>query len=306
MVITSLQIGGAETQVVTLAQRLQARGWEVAVVSLLAPGGHAASLAKSAIPVHSLEMKRGIPDPRAALRLARIVRTYQPDIVHSHMVHANLLARCTRLITAMPALICTAHNTRETSERGGPTWYKERLYGITGKLADETTIICRAGWDHYVATGAAAPDRLQIVPNGIDCQRFSPNSETRTAARLELGIGGDEFVWLAAARLVPQKDFPNLLRAFAPLAGGKWKLLIAWDGPLKQQLEGLAKQLGLAEKVSFLGVRRDIPVLHNAADAFVLSSELEGLPLSVLEASASGLPSVVTDVGGTRKRCSTE
>jgi glycosyltransferase involved in cell wall biosynthesis len=299
--VTSLQVGGAETQVVNLAQRLQARNWDVTVVSLLASGAHASTLAQSGIPVHSLEMKRGLPDPRAVFRLASIVRAVKPDIVHSHMVHANLLARFTRLVQSIPALICTAHNTRETSERGGPTWYKERLYGITDALADSTTIICQAGWDHYVATGAAPADRLQVIPNGIDCQRFAPNLAIRSKMRSELGIAADEFVWLAAARLVLQKDFPNLLHAFSPLRGGKWKLLIAGDGPLRPQLEQLGQELGLSTQVQFLGVRRDISNLHNAADAFVLSSEMEGLPLSVLEAAASGLPSVVTDVGGTRE-----
>ena len=299
LVITSLQVGGAETQVASLACVLQSRGWDVAVVCLLPASGLERMLTLAKVQVRSLGMKRGWPDPRAILRLAAIVRDWKPDIVHSHMVHANLLARCTRLVASMPALISTAHNTLEKSERGGPTWYKEQLYRLTDKLADQTTIICQAGKRHYIASGAVPAHRLEVVPIGIDCQQFSPRPDSRAVMRQELGLGDGEFTWLAVGRMVVQKDFPNMLRAFAPLRGRNWKLLIAGDGPLREFLESLARQLGLTEQVRFLGIRRDVPALHNAADALVLSSQMEGLPLAVLEASASGLPSVVTDVGGT-------
>ena len=298
MVVTSLQVGGAENQVVNLAQRLQQREWDVTVVSLIQPGALAATLAASSIPVYSLDMRRGFPDPRGMVRLARIIRKCKPDVVHSHMVHANLLARCTRLIARLPPLICTVHSAREQSEAGGSTWHKERLYGLTDPLADQTTIICQSGWDHYVSSGAAPAGRLQVVPNGIDCGRFAPDSAARLAARSEFDLADSDFVWLAAARLVPVKDFPNLLRAFAPLRGMNWKLLIAGDGPLRGQLEDLSRELGLCGQVRFLGARKDMPELYNAADAFVLSSALEGLPLTALEAQACGLPCVVTNAGG--------
>ena len=299
MVVTSLQVGGAETQVASLACLLQSKDWEVAVVSLLPSSGLKSMLDLAKIPVHSLGMRRGMPDPRALFRLAAIVREWKPDLVHSHMVHANLLSRFARLIAPISTLICTAHNTRETSERGGPTWHKELLYRLTDRLADHTTIICQTGKQHYLTTGAVPANRLEVVPIGIDCQKFSPRPDARIVMREELGLCPDQFAWLAVGRMVVQKDFPTMLRAFAAVRGGNWKLFIAGDGPLRGSLESLTRDLGLAEQVQFLGLRRDIPTLHNAVDALVLSSQLEGLPLAILEASASGLPSVVTDVGGT-------
>ena len=301
MLVTSLQIGGAEMQVATLACLLKARNWEVAVVSLLPASGVAEALRKADIPVYSLDMKRGWPDPRAVLQLSGLVRDWKPDVVHSHMVHANLLARFTRLITPIPVLICTAHNTRETSERGGPTWYKEQLYRITDRLADHTTIICQAGYDHYTVTHAVPAHRLEVLPIGIDCEKFAPRPNRRSAVRQQLGLSDSEFAWIAVGRMVVQKDFPNMLRAFAQIRGGNWKLLIAGGGPLQAELELYARQLDIDNQVRFLGIFKDIPALHNAADGLVLSSELEGLPLAVLEASASGLPCVVTEVGGTRE-----
>ncbi len=303
LLVTSLQVGGAETQVASLACILKARNWDVQVVSLLPVALPAAALAgeleSEGIPVQGLNMQRGLPDPRAIFKLSRIVREWRPHIVHSHMIHANILARCTRILAPMPALICTAHNTRETSERGGPTWHKEFLYRLTDRLADLTTIICHAGKRHYIRTRAVPQNRIEVVPIGIDCERFAPRPEIRLGMREQLGLLEDEFAWLAIGRMVVQKDFPNMLRAFAPLKGGRWKLLIAGDGPLRQFLELCAAELGIANQVVFLGIRKDIPALHAAVDALVLSSQLEGLPLAVLEAAASGLPSVVTDVGGT-------
>ncbi len=82
------------------------------------------------------------------------IREFNPDVVHAHMVHANLLGRFTRLICPMRALICTAHNLRETSEKGGPTWHKELLYRLTDFLADRTTIICHAAYERYIQTRA--------------------------------------------------------------------------------------------------------------------------------------------------------
>ncbi len=298
MVITSLGFGGADTQVVNIARLLRSRGREVAVVSLVPPVAHLETLAESGIAVYSLEMRRRIPDPRAIKRLARIIQLWKPDVVHSHMVHANLLTRVTRCFVRMPALVCTAHNTRESSERGGPTWHKELLYRLTDRLADRTTIICQAGFHHYVDRKAVPPKRLQVVPIGVDCNHFSPNPESRVSARGELGITDRCFTFLAVGRMVVQKDYPNLLQAASLLKPGPWTLLIAGNGPLRPELAELVQSLDLSGHVRFLGVKGDVRPWFQAADAFVMSSAVEGMPVVLLEAAACGLPAVVTDAGG--------
>src|SRR5437762_14329082 len=92
MVSTSLGFGGADTQIVNIARTLRSRGWDVTAVSMIAPAAHLELLAGIGVPVHSLGMKSGVPDPRAILRLAQLIRREKPDVVHSHMVHANLLS----------------------------------------------------------------------------------------------------------------------------------------------------------------------------------------------------------------------
>jgi len=112
-----------------------------------------------------------------------------------------------------------------------------------------------------------------------------------------LGLN-DEFTWLAVGRLEVQKDYPNLLTAVARLRNEHQVLLIAGDGPLRQSIERLGAELDISAKVRFLGIRKDVPNLMAAADAYVMSSAWEGLPMVLLEAAASALPIVATNVGG--------
>jgi glycosyltransferase involved in cell wall biosynthesis len=297
IVITTLTFGGAETQVVRLASELKARGWTVSVVCLVKPTAYLSQLEQEQIEVHSLDMPRGVPDLRAVFRLASIVRDFRPDVVHCHMFHANILGRVARPLCHMPVLITTAHNLRETSEKGGPTWHKELLYRVTDPLADMTTIICNAAFERYIRVGAVPRNKFAMIPNGVDTQVFSASEERRQSARRALGIGS-EFVWLAVGRLVKQKDYPNLFRAVETLEGKDFVVLIAGDGPLEQDLREECRKRGLGDRVRFCGAREDILDLYQAADAFVMSSEFEGLSAALLEAASAGLPAVVTDVGG--------
>ena len=302
-VVTTLMLGGAELQVVRLATELKARGGEVCVVSLadISYGMKARSLVSQLetqhIAFHSLGMKPGIPDLRALFRLRKHIRDFCPDVVHCHMYHANILGRITRLFCRIPVLICTAHNTVEASRRGGPTWHKELLYRATDFLADHTTIICDAGFRRYVRVGAVPRNKLCMIPNGIDTDVFSHSEEERQRFRSALGIG-TEFVWLAVGRLVKQKDYPNLLRALELLPDKNFVVLVAGEGPLQGELQGECDKRGLGGRVRFCGARTDVRQFYNAADAFVMSSEMEGMPLVLLEAASMGLPAVVTDVGG--------
>lgn len=294
-VLTGLAYGGAETQLVRLATRLKSRGWEVSVVSLMPPKAYVEDLEAAGIPVFSLGIRRKLPDLGPVLRFARIIRKWRPDIVHSHMVHANLLARIVRFLAPIPVLICSARNIDE----GGR--FREVLYRLTDPLCDLTTQVSHAGLERYVRVGAVPRHKIRYIPNGVDTERFKPNLEDRLKFRKELGVDG--FVWLAVGRFDPQKDYPSMLQAFARVVHkhSNTILLIAGDGPLRKTMENLARELGIEKRTKFLGIRRDIPQLMNAADAYVMSSSWEGMPNVLLEASATGLPIVATDVGGNRE-----
>lgn len=291
--ITALGLGGAETQVVRLATELKARGWRVSAVTMVPKGHNAEALEAQGIPVHSLAMRRSLPDPRAVLALARYLRQERPTVLHAHMVHANLLARVARLLAPVRVVVCTAHNVVE-----GGRW-RELAYRLTDPLCNLTTQVSQAGLQRYVRVGAVPAHKIRFVPNGIDTAEFRPDPLARQRLRGELELGG-EFVWLAAGRLTEAKDYPNLLRAFGQVLSQQpnSRLLIGGTGELMETLQALTRELGLTERVRFLGLRKDMAAVMNAADGFVLSSAWEGLPMVLLEAGASGLPMVATDVGG--------
>lgn len=297
MLITTLTFGGAETQVVRLSRELKKSGFEISVASMIAPDAYVSELQQSGIPVDSLGMKRGVPDVRAIFRLASLIQRYKPDIVHSHMYHANILGRITRLVCRIPVLVCTAHNYKESSEKGGPTWHKELFYRLTDRLADRTTIICKAAYERYIRVGAVPREKFTMIPNGVNIEVFSPSLRRRAAARKELGVES-KFVWLAVGRLVKQKDYSNLFRALQSIKDRDLILLIAGSGPLQEDLKLESRQRGLERHVRFCGTSETILDLYSAADAFVMSSQYEGLSAALLEASAMALPAVVTDVGG--------
>ena len=300
LLITQLCYGGAETQMIRLALELKSAGWTVTVVCLLAPSAYTSILEQAGIPVISLDMPRGVPDPRGLFRLARIIRQLKPHVLHTHLVHANLLGRITRLMARVPVVISTIHNLQEVAEKGGSTWHKELLYRMTDSLADRTTIIAKSAFDRYVRVGAVPRSRLEMIPNGVDTSRFRPSAVLREQTRAELGFDGSDFVWLAIGRLVEQKDYPNLLRAVRMLSAEKWQLLMVGEGSLRDSLGALAAEIGLSHKVRFVPAREDVVALYSAADAFVMSSAWEGMSAALQEAIAMALPCVVTDVGANR------
>jgi glycosyltransferase involved in cell wall biosynthesis len=295
-VVNALTHGGAEIQVSRLARGLRRRGWRVGVVSMIPPEALVPEMQAEGVEVHCLNMSPGVPNPAGILRLRRILTDMRPQVVHSHIAHANILSRVTRMVAGFPVLVCTAHNTHE----GGRMLML--AYRYTDWLADLTTNVSAAGVSRQIETGSARPGRVVFVPNGLDLETFRPDPELRQAARRGLGLG-DEFTWLAAGRIEEAKDYPNLVRAFAVVAARRPEtvLLIAGRGRLEADVKAMASAAGLDGRVRFLGVRSDVPALMNAADAYVMSSRWEGMPLVLQEAAAVGLPVVATDVGGNRE-----
>lgn len=295
-VITATGVGGAERQVYELAATFRARGWRVAVVSLLPMHEQFRPLQDAGIRLESLGMRKGVPDPRALGRLARLLRRWRPDVVHAHMVHANLLARLARMLTPVPRLISTMHNQDE-----GAQW-RYYAYRLTDRLADVTTNVSQVALDEGLRRHAVPLSKARLVRNGIDANGFAPVPAVRSEARASLGLE-DAFVWLTAGRLTEAKRHVDLLAATQLLrrSAPGMRVLIAGDGPLRDELQDRIAGMGLGSTVSLLGLRTDLPALMQAADGFVMSSAWEGLPMVMLEASASALPIVATDVGGSRE-----
>ncbi len=299
---TNLARGGAENQVVQLAKTLRGNGWPVCVVSLMDPTAFVDDLRDVGIRVHSLGMRPGCPGPVAIARLLYLLGTERPAVLHSHMFHANLLARLISTVYPAPVVISTIHSLAESSRRSGNMKGRDWLYRVTDRLAVYTTCVSEAIAKRYLEIGAASASRLHVVPNGVDASPYQKNPDARARLRGEFAPDG-EFLWLAAGRLMWKKDYATMLEAIASLpsseGGQRSVLLIAGEGPLEPELRSRAESL--PGKVHFLGLRSDVPALMNACDGFVLSSVVEGLPMVLLEASHAGIPCVTTDVAGARE-----
>jgi len=292
---TSMGLGGADQQLLSAAQVLRDRGHEIRIVSLTPLGPMGLQARSLGLATDSLEMRRGVPDPRGLARLVRIVRPWKPDVVHSHMVHANLMARALRLLVPVPVLVSTIHNVYE----GGPLLMAG--YRLTNGLVDHMTIISQAAADRFVGERIVPGRLLTVIANGVDTDRMRDlPPEGRVALRGEMSAGDQEFVWLAVGRFEVAKDYPNMLRAFADVRAREPRavLVIVGQGSLQAEAEALTAELGLREAVRFLGARDDVPAVMSAADGYVMSSAWEGMPMVLLEAAAAGLPIVATAVGG--------
>lgn len=290
---TGLQLGGAEQQVSALARQFVALGHAVAVVSLTP--GCAVDL-PATVRLLALDMRKTpLSMARAFWHLRSFVREWRPEIIHAHMVHANLIARVLAAVSPCPPVICTAHSARE----GGRM--RMLAYRLTDRWASLTTHVSPEGRLAMVKSGAVPAARITVVPNGIDTTQFRPDPVARNIARTGLGLDNDMRLLINVGRLVPEKAQGVLIDAFALFRAStevKARLLIVGEGPERAALEQRIRQQELTGSVMLAGTRRDVPALLNAADLFVLSSEIEGMPLVVGEALACGCPVVATDAAG--------
>lgn len=293
-VITGLGVGGAENVVINLADKAKSLGHEVTIAYLtgrveLAPNDKEISLISLGITNYKDFFK-------AISRLRKLIQQLNPDIVHSHMVHANILSRLVTLFVSIPRLVCTAHSTDE----GGPA--RMLAYRLTDRLADITTNVSIEAVQVFERKGAVPKNKMLAVANGIDTTRFVKDFSLRQSIRNELNLG-NTFTLLAVGRLEPPKDYLNLLQALRLVLeqGKSAHLLIAGSGSEESKLKIFANQLDLTNHITWLGIRKDVESVMNAADLFVLSSAFEGFGLVVAEAMSCEKVVVATDCGGVRE-----
>lgn len=295
MVITGLGMGGAEKVVTSLADQLVERGHEVAIAYM---GGKVLVTPKNdSIELINLKANSVKDLHRACFKLRQVIKVFKPDVVHSHLVHANILCRTLRLTTTIPRLISSAHNTDEEG------WTRFLAYRLTDKLTDISTNVSDEAVEAFIEQKAVRPDRMLTLHNGVSTTEFVFSEQARSEVRAELSIVEGQQLILAVGRLNEQKDYPNLLSAISTLITNAKdiRVAIAGHGPLLDELRKSISTLGIEDKVQFLGVRTDIPQLMSAADVFVLSSAWEGFGLVVAEAMSCERVVVATDCGGVKE-----
>jgi glycosyltransferase involved in cell wall biosynthesis len=292
-ILNTLAIGGAERLVVSLAERMAARGHDVHIVTLRE---RTAEQWPTMVKVTHLGMGK---DPwsaaRGFVRALRIVGGFRPQIVHSHNFHGNLFARGLKAARPSLRVVATLHNEYE----GGRA--RMLCLKLTDGLTERTVAVSEAVAERALQLGIVPKRKCQVIVNGIDTSEFRPDAARRARMRAA-HAAGEDFIWLTAGRITMAKDYPTLLRAFAQVhtAAPGTRLWIAGDGDADyaETLRITAQSLGISAVVVWWGMQRDMAALLDAADGFVLSSAWEGMPLAVAEAMAMEKPIVATAVGG--------
>ena len=288
-VVTLAETGGAQTYVATLLAPLTER-FDVAVAAHGEGPLREASRAAGVRFVPLKNVRRPLSlwrDPLGLLELLGILRRERPHIVHVNSAKAAALGRLAAWLAGTPVRIYTVHGWAFLAH-GGPAstlyrWAERLLRPLT------TVTVCVADSERRAGLAAGTCDERTtvVVHNGVDSSRARVAEAHSGTPRL-----------VTVGRLQAPKDALTLVRALAAVQGSPFELLVVGDGPDRPSIEEEVRRLGLERAVELVGQRDDVPELLATADLFVLSSRSEGLPLSILEAMAAGLPVVASGVGG--------
>nr|WP_298151230.1 glycosyltransferase [uncultured Pseudoxanthomonas sp.] len=298
-VVENLDRGGLERTVVDLIASQRDAGHECRVICLFKLGLLARELLASGVRVDACGKRRGL-DLRALRRARALIRQSPGAVIHTHNAMAHYYAVLATLGLPVKCRINTRHGMGGRTRSGRQEW----LYRQSLRFTDYAVAVCEAARQRFAADGMRPRRALLAVPNGIRLERFRPADDVaRQALVAELGLPPGSRIIGTVGRLQPVKDHALLLRAFAKvrMQVPEAALVIVGDGPLRAALEAQAEQAGLSDAVRFMGDRHDVPRLLTGMEVFALSSASEGYSVALLEACASSLPIVATDVGGNRE-----
>jgi glycosyltransferase involved in cell wall biosynthesis len=282
-------IAGAQVHILELAKMLHANSHDVLVVTG-AQGLFTVALHQQEIPTLACDsLQRSInpwKDWQALLSLRQIIKKFQPDLVAIHSSKAGILGRLACKLNAVPSVF-TVHGWAFTEGVPQPT---RTIYQILEKLLEPlaSQIICVSEHDRQIGLAVGmSSHRLVTIYNGVPDMPPLP----------QVAVNVDHPVRIVTvARFDSQKDYPTLLQACQTIPN--IQLNLVGDGPQLAAMKNLAQDLGMIDRVNFLGFRKDISDILAQSDIFTLISNWEGFPITTLEAMRAGLPVVVSDVGG--------
>lgn len=292
-VITWLPVGGIERKIAAVVPRLDRALFNPRVVCLRERGPLADDLEKAGVPVDLCPLKSRL-SPSGILRLADLMRRERIHIVHAHMYRSSTPATIAARLAGVPVVIAHVHNVN-TWETRRQLWmdrflsrWRRAVVGVSDRVRRDVLERLRI-----------APEKARVLYNGVDLERFQDRS-LRAPARKALGLSDDDLVIIYHGRLVEQKNPRVFARIAAEIAARRpgARMLVAGDGPLREEVAQLAEKAGAGAAIRMLGRRDDIPELLQAADIYVLPSFKEGFSNALIEAMAAGLAVVATDVGG--------
>lgn len=301
-IITNLATGGAELMLLKLLQHLDRTRFQPTVISLIGLGEIGPRIQALDIPVHTLGMSRGLPSPQAFLRLVRLLRQLQPDVVHTWMYHADLMGGlAARLAGCRHVIWCIRHSNLAPTENKVSTLRVVKLCARLSAWVPAQIISCSTRAKEVHAAVGYRADKLHVIPNGFELDRFTPNAAARASVRAELGVAADAPLVGLIARYDSQKNHAGFVEAAALVAAQLPQVHFVLAGKdvdaSNSVLQAAIAQHGLQERMHLLGRRDDVPRLMAALDVLASSSHGEAFPNVLGEAMACGVPCAVTDVG---------
>jgi sugar transferase (PEP-CTERM/EpsH1 system associated) len=298
-IVDSLGKGGLENGLVNLIQQMDESRFEHTICAIRYLGANAERLPRDRVRVISLE-KQAARSRVHVGALARVIREVKPDIVHSRNWAAVEGVLAARLVGGCK-VIHSEHGLDVDTILEEP-WRRLCFRRLAFQLAHRVLSVSYQLRELHASRTRFPERRITVVHNGVDRQRFFPDTALRVRVREELGIGQEEFCIGSVGNLFPVKDHMTLLHALANIAQfyGKWRLIMVGEGPERARLEGFVNtHTGWKDRVMFLGLSSRVPQLLNAMDVYVLPSMIEGISNALLEAMATGLPVIASETGGT-------
>jgi glycosyltransferase involved in cell wall biosynthesis len=293
-VVLSLDVGGLERNVLNQVLVANDVGQQVSVVCVERPGTLAPRAERGGARVICLNKPPGLRLSVVA-RMRAALRELRPDVVHVHQIGPMFYTGLAGLGLGVPLVVYTEHGRVNYATRRRLRWLGRAAFRFTARFYSLTEDIAADA----IAWGVVRPDQVRVIHNGIDTDRFL-SAAGATEVRQGFGIPPRAPVIGTVGRLSEIKRQDVLIRAFArvrqrePLA----HLMLVGDGPLRGELQELARRLGIAEVVHFAGYQEQTaPYLH-AMTCFALTSRSEGMPQAVLEAGVAGVPVIASRVGG--------
>lgn len=266
-----------------LARHLSPEHFEVKVVTVVGDGPLVQNFREAGIEVRVFE-KKGKIGLGVIWKIWRFLRQERPEIVHTHLFGGDTWGRAAAILARVPIIVSTEHNTN--LDEG---WAKRKVKKFLSFFTKKIVAVSEAVRDYSITRDRIKARKMMVVLNGIDIEKFSVAAKEQFNDPPVIGVIG---------RLDEQKGHKYLFETLNLIKTIPWILWVVGDGSLKNNLELLAKDLNLRERIIFLGARRNIPEILSQIDIFVLPSLWEGLGLAVLEAAAAGKPIVASRVGG--------
>jgi len=304
--ITRLDLGGAQQNTLFCTAHHDRRRFEVELIA-----GAGGMLDEEALRIpgarvqvvpwlkHAVDPLR---DGAALLKLRAYLKSRQIDLLHTHSSKAGLLGRWAAHLAGVPSVVHTVHgwSFNDTQPPGRRRAYIQ-LEKLTGAISDRLIVVASRNKEQGLILGIGRPEKYELLHSGIDADEFNRPTVARERVREALGFDADHVVVGTLSCLKPQKAPLDFVRAAAAAHAKDERLrfFFAGDGEQRPAVEALIRELGVADIVRVLGWRRDAVDLLHAMDLFLLTSRFEGLPRSVLQAMAAGVPVIATAVDGT-------